>query len=212
LSGKNISTNLRSSLVKIKAKLETFAKSKGWNLNGAGSLDDLVSWASKNGLGNLTQAEIKGTFDLFEGNISFAQKALLSSKEIVAGKTLPELAQHFNLPTIPSAQSLTPYQARVWYSWRKSQISTLVNRSNGLEAAAREAVEMRNTIRTNTRTSMKDVDIADFLNTKEANKTFDVLYSEKSKLFTNQDDIYNAIIESSMKGRGVVDELFKIPK
>ena len=59
---------------------------------------------------------------------------------------------------------------------------------------------------------MKDVDIADFLNTIEPNKTFDGIYSEKSKLFSNQNDIYNAIIESSMKGRGVVDELYKIPK
>jgi hypothetical protein len=165
----------------------------------------LVSWASKNGLSNLTQAEIKGTFELFDGNISFAQKALLSSKEIVAGKTLPELAQHFNLPTIPSAQSLTPYQARVWYSWRKSQISTLVNRSNGLEAAAKEALEMRNTIRTTTRNSMKDTDIANFLNTKEVNMTWE---EAMSKYNGN----YEEIIQASMRGRGVVDVLFQIPK
>jgi hypothetical protein len=116
------------------------------------------------------------------------------------------------LPNTPSAQSLTLYQARVWYSWRKSQISTLINRSKGLEAAAREAVEMRNTIRATTRNAMKDTDIADFLNTKETNKTFESLYSDKSKLFSNSDDIYNAIIESSMKGRDIVDGLFKIPK
>jgi hypothetical protein len=177
----------------------------GVSVQGAGSLDDLVSWASKNGLSNLTQAEIKGTFELFDGNISFAQKALLSSKEIVAGKTLPELAQHFNLPTIPSAQSLTPYQARVWYSWRKSQISTLVNRSNGLEAAAREALEMRNTIRTTTRNSMKDTDIANFLNTKEVNMTWE---EAMSKYNSN----YEEIIQASMRGRGVVDVLFQIPK
>jgi hypothetical protein len=184
--------------------LSSLDKFKVW-VQGAGSLDDLVSWASKNGLGNLTQAEIKGTFDLFEGNITFAQKALLSSKEIVAGKTLPELAQHFNLPTIPSAQSLTPYQARVWYSWRKSQISTSVNRSNGLEAAAREALEMRNTIRTTTRQSMKDTDIADFLNTKEVNMTWE---DAMSKYNGN----YEEIIQASMRGRGVVDILFQIPK
>jgi len=94
----------------------------------------------------------------------------------------------------------------------KSKISSLVDKSNDLEAAAREAVEMRNTIRTTTREAMKDVDIADFLNTKEVNRTFDDLYTEKSNLFTNQNEIYNAIIESSMKGRGIVDELFKIPK
>ena len=178
---------------------------KWFRVNGAGSLDDLVSWAGKNGLSNLTQAEIKGTFNLFDGNITFAQKALLSSKEIVSGKTLPELVQHFNLPTIPSAQSLTPYQARIWYSWQKSQISILVNRSNGLEAAAREAVEMRNTIRTTTRTSMKDVDMADFLNIKGKNMTWD-------EAFIKYGGDYEKIIEGSMRGRGAIDELFKIPK
>lgn len=88
----------------------------------------------------------------------------------------------------------------------------MVNHSNGLEAAAREAVEMRNTIRTTARNVMQDVDIADFLNSKEVNKTFEQLYSEKSVLFTNQNDIYNSIIESSMKGRGFVDQLYKIPQ
>jgi hypothetical protein len=62
-------------------------------VNNAGSIDDLLSWAGENGLSNLTEIEIKGTLDLFEGNIQFAQKALLSSKEIVIEKTLSE---HFN--------------------------------------------------------------------------------------------------------------------
>lgn len=55
-------------------------------------------------------------------------------------------------------------------------------------------------------------DAEEFLNSKEVNKTFEQLYSEKSVLFTNQDDIYNSIIESSMKGRGLVDQLYKTPQ
>jgi len=77
--------------------------------------------------------------------------------------------------------------------------------SAGGEAAAREAVGMRNTIRTTTRTSMKDVDIADFLNSIEMNMTWD-------EAFVKYGGDYEKIIEGSMRGRGVVDELFKIPK
>ena len=56
------------------------------------NLDDLKIWAKNNGLSNLTDVEIKGTFDLFEGNITFSQKALTSTKDIVPGKSLDELA------------------------------------------------------------------------------------------------------------------------
>jgi hypothetical protein len=80
-----------------------------------------------------------------------------------------------------------------------------VNRSNGLEAAAKEALEMRNTIRTTTRNSMKDTDIANFLNTKEVNMTWE---EAMSKYNGN----YEEIIQASMRGRGVVDVLFQIPK
>jgi len=67
------------------------------------------------------------------------------------------------------------------------------------------AVQMRNTIRTTTRTSMKDVEIADFLNTKEVNKTWD-------EAFLKYNGEYEKIIDASMRGRGVVDVLLQIPK
>lgn len=168
-------------------------------------MDDLVSWASKNRLSNLSRTELDDIFKFVDNNFDFAKRVANSTKEIQTASTLTELAGKLNLPITPTAQSLTPYQARVWYSWRKSQISTLVNRSNGLEAAAREALEMRNTIRTTTRNSMKDTDIANFLNTKEVNMTWE---EAMSKYNGN----YEEIIQASMRGRGVVDVLFQIPK
>jgi hypothetical protein len=58
---------------------------------------------------------------------------------------------------------------------------------------------------------MKDTDIANFLNTKEPNKTWEQLVQEKiDKGFTG-DAIYQEIISSSMKGRPTVDNVFKIP-
>jgi len=67
------------------------------------------------------------------------------------------------------------------------------------------AVQMRNTIRTTTRTSMKDVEIADFLNTKEVNMTWD-------EAFLKYNGEYEKIIDASMRGRSVVDVLLQIPK
>lgn len=64
---------------------------------------------------------------------------------------------------------------------------------------------MRNNIRTTTRLSMKDNDIADFLNEKELNLTWEDAMNKY-----NGD--YQEIINASMRGRGSVDILFKIPK
>lgn len=115
-------------------------------------------------------------------------------------------------PKASIPKSLTPYEARVWYSWRKSKIGSSIDYSIDLETAAREAVDLRNAIRINARDCMIDTDIAGFLKTKEVNKTFHDLYVEKAALYTTPDEIFQAIIASSMKGREGVDILFKIPK
>jgi hypothetical protein len=127
---------------------------------------------------------------------------------------IDDIAASLNLPISPTPQSLTPYEARVWYSWRKTKIGVTIDYAPGLEAAARQAVDLRNTIRSGTRDCMLDADIAQFLNSKEVNKTFQELYVEKAISLspTTPDKIYEAIIESSMKGRGLVDILYKIPK
>jgi hypothetical protein len=52
---------------------------------------------------------------------------------------------------------------------------------------------------------MKDTDIADFLNTKEVNMTWEDAISKYNGDFEE-------IIQASMRGRGLVDVLFKIPK
>jgi hypothetical protein len=70
---------------------------------------------------------------------------------------------------------------------------------------------MRNEIRSGARQAMKDSDIADYLDAKELNKTWEQLLQEKiDKGFTG-DAIYQEIISSSMKGRQTLDNVFKIP-
>lgn len=167
-------------------------------------VEELVAFAKAENL-DLSKADVKRVLEGFEGNVDFSKRVLLSTKEIVEGKTLKEVAEKLKLPVDPANASLSPYQTRVWYSWRKSLIGSLVDRSQGPEQAARNALNMRNEIRTKARLSMKDTDIADFLNEKELNMTWEQAF-EKYK------GNYEDIISASMRGRGGVDTLFKIPK
>ena len=60
---------------------------------------------------------------------------------------------------------------------------------------------MRNTIRTTTRQSMMDTDIANFLNTKEVNMTW-------AEAVSKYNGDYNEIIQASMRGRGFFDDAY----
>jgi hypothetical protein len=167
-------------------------------------LAEISEFAKQEGL-QFNDSELQQIIDMFENNMDFAKRVLISTKEVVEGKNIVDIAQTMQLPEIPADSSLTPYQTRVWYSWQKSLIGSKVDRSKGLESAAREALSRRNLIRTKARTAMKDTDIADFLNAKELNMTWEQAYAK----YTGD---YEAIIGASMRGRGGVDVLFKIPK
>jgi len=52
--------------------------------------------------------------------------------------------------------SLTNYEARVWYSWQKSLIRSNLDLSKPLEQTAKDACNMRNTIRATARNIMKE--------------------------------------------------------
>jgi len=167
-------------------------------------LDDLVSWASKNGLSHLTRTELDDIFKFVDNNFDFAKRVASSTKEIQSATTLTELAGKLNLPILPTTKSLTPYQTRVWYSWRKAKIGDMIDKTQTLENQAKQALNMRNEIRSGARQSMKDTDIADYLDAKELNLTWD---GALSKYGTD----YNEIIQASMRGRGMLNDLFKIP-
>lgn len=167
-------------------------------------LAEISEFAKQEGL-QFKDSELQQIIDMFENNMDFAKRVLISTKEVIEGKNIAEIAQKLQLPEEPADSSLTPYQTRVWYSWQKSLIGTKVDRTKGLESAAREALSRRNQIRTKARTAMKDTDIADFLNSKELNMTWE-------QAFDKYKGDYEAIISASMRGRGGVDVLFKIPK
>ncbi|MDR2992797.1 MAG: hypothetical protein LBV11_03030, partial [Bacillus cereus] len=174
-------------------------------------LENFVSWSKGNGLSNLSKADLENILQLLDNDINLAQKVALSTKEIQTASTLTELAAKLKLPVNPAVSSLTPYQARVWYSWRKASIRDMLDKTKSLEEQAKQAFNLRNEIRTGTRSVMKDKDIAEFLNKNEPNRIWeDMITNTKNKGFSG-DDVWEEIISSSMKGRDVVDNIFQIP-
>jgi hypothetical protein len=169
------------------------------------TVDDLFSWANNDGLANLSKTDLGIILHTVDNNIDFAQRIVLATRDIQSAVSLSELASKLKLPVNPTTGSLTPYEARVWYSWRKANIKDMVDKTKSLEEQAKQAFNMRNEIRTKAREIMKDKDIADFLNSKETNMSWEQAL-EKYK------DNYNDIIDGSMKGRLGVDNLFKLPK
>jgi hypothetical protein len=178
------------------AKVDTIQK--------VAALNDLTTFAQSENL-TFAKPQLQQLLDLFENNLSFSKRVLLATKEVVDSSNIVAIAQQLKLPENPANATLSLYQTRVWYAWQKSLIGKQVDRSKGLEQAAINAFKRRNEIRTKARFAMRDTDIADFLNKKEVNLTW-------KQVFKKNKGNYEEIILSSMRGRGAVDLLFKIPK
>lgn len=146
--------------------------------------------------------------ELSGGNMDLAKRLLLSTKEAIPGKTIPELVETFKLAETPAAGSLSGYQTRIWYKWQESLIGSKLDYSKPLEEVARDAFNMRNSLRTTARESMADTEWANHLMSQERNKTFEELVREGTERGLSGDALWNKIIESSMKSRGWLDSLF----
>jgi len=175
-------------------------------------LGQLAEFAAKNGI-EVTSEVIEKLFTkLCKGDINYAKDILISTKDIIKGKTVTEVVSILKLVEKPAKASLSNYAARVWYSWQKSLIKSKLDFSKPLKEVARAACEMRNSIREMARDIMKNQNLASFLDLQEPMATFESLvtkYSGPGYNFSG-DALWNAIIEGSMKGRGLVDDLFKI--
>jgi hypothetical protein len=170
----------------------------------AAALKALTAFAQAENL-KVPQPQLQQLLDLVDHNLDFSKRMLLSTQEVIDSNNIIAIAQQLKLPENPAKASLSLYQTRVWYSWQKSLIGKQVDRSKGLEQAARNAFNRRNAIRTQARFLMRDTDIAHFLNQKEVNLTW-------KEVFKRNKGDYEAIIASAMRGRAAVDVLFRIPK
>jgi len=141
-----------------------------------------------------------------------AESLLLSLKEIKEGKTVIQLVRYFKITDPPILASLSNYQARIWYSWKKMQIEKQIRNVRKLEDKAKKAFELRNEYRTATRQYMKDRNWADYLEQVEKNMTWEEILERtlrKDKI-NSLEQVYREIIKKSMSGRDNVDDLFKL--
>ena len=144
------------------------------------------------------------------GRRDLAENLVIATKEAVGGKTIPKLVDIFKLPNNPAAGSLSTYQTRIWYKWQESIIGSKLDYSKPLEEVAKDAFEMRNTIRTQARVSMSDQAWAEYLMQNEKNMTFEQLAKRNIDKGLTGDELWNKIIQSSMSSRDSVNSLFQL--
>lgn len=147
-------------------------------------IDKVLDWIKKNSkrvekasniadeatlLKFMRRNHIKGNIDvsyvlrISNNRKNLAESLLLSLKEIKEGKTIIQLVRYFKITDSPLLASLSNYQARIWYSWKKMQIEGQIRNIRKLEDKAKKAFVLRNEYRTATRQYMKDHNWADYL-------------------------------------------------
>jgi hypothetical protein len=128
-----------------------------------------------------------------------------------AGSGAPDPVSKLGLPNYNSA-SLSDVEARTVYLHGELRMRQLNDQLAGEGASAQDRAEvmfgLRNSVRTWARTLMANRALADQLDAREPNLTFDDLVAKYQKKGLTGDDIYNAIIDSSTHSRpGVNNDL-----
>ena len=115
--------------------------------------------------------------------------------------------QHWDdLATVP--QSLNNRNTRAWYLSKEMEIPSMLDRSSSVEVQARQAFDIRNSLRSGARDLMSDQKTANYLRMNEPNLTFEELVSIKS-VNNSGDDIWKSIIESSQNSRTKVNAQYQ---
>src|SRR5690606_12904830 len=109
-------------------------------------------------------------------------------------------------PPLPA--SLSNYQTRIWYTWKKMQIENQIKNIKKLEDKAKKAFALRNEYRTSARQYMTDRKWANYLEEVEKNREWTSYLEYMKKKFP--DNYYDEIINNASKGRDDVDRLFKL--
>jgi len=155
--------------------------------------------------------DVSSVIKLIQGRKDLAESILLSTKEVRQGKSLKQLMRIFSIIDPPALHSLSNYQTRIWYSWKKSRIDTLIKNARTLEEKARKAFDLRNEYRSAARQYMSDRKLAEYLEQVEKNQTWiEFLKYLKEEKNLIGDDAYEYILGSALKGRERVDKLYQI--
>ena len=102
--------------------------------------------------------------------------------------------------------SLSNVEARKWYLKQEAKIPDMIDKSLSLEKQAKQAFNLRNQFRTQTRELMADRTTAESLYKTDPNLTWEEVVRKQSAKGLEGDDIYRAIIESSQRSRKSVNK------
>lgn len=94
---------------------------------------------------------------------------------------------------------MSDLDVRKWYNVHDKRIGELIDTTLSLENQARQAHEFRNTYKFQARELMADQDKRKMLDESRPLLDFDYYYKKYSKVYKNEEDVYKAIIDSSMR-------------
>lgn len=191
-------------------KLVEWVERKGARLTVVKSAEELAEFVIKNGIRK--DIDIASVIRLVQGDRKLVESILLSTKEVIEGKSIVELMKYFKITDPPKPQSLSNYQARIWYSFKKQRMGEIIDRQYSLRAKAQKAFDLRNEYRSATRNYMEDRELAAYLENMEKNMKWEEMLEKamKNEKVNTIDDAYKYIILKSKSGRDKVDILFKI--
>ena len=118
---------------------------------------------------------------------------------IGGGKWTQDLTEKNYNDIIDMKGKMSDYKVRKWYDYHDKRIGELLDRSQPLEAQAHQAHSLRNQYKFQARELMADQEKRKLLDKKFPLNDFQYYYEKYSKQYGKDDDIYKAIIGSSMR-------------
>ena len=172
--------------------------------------EDLLNFVAKNNL-QVVENDIRAILKITRGRADLCESILLSTKEIIEDKSVESLIRILKIKKIPNKNSLSNYQVRIWYTWKKASIKHEIQKITDIKKKAQKAFDLRNKYRTDARKYMSDRALADYLEEVETNQEWESYtnYIMNQKKLT-EDNLWNYVIEKAQSGRDDVDKLFKL--
>lgn len=128
------------------------------------------------------------------------ERVSIDGKGIIKSIKLPDNLINKNYGDIIHLKgTLSNRDVRKWYIAHDKSISKLIDKSHSLEVQAKQACDLRNQYKLQARELMRNQDARIELDKERPIMNFAYYYNKYSKSYDNDNDIYRAIIDSSMR-------------
>lgn len=127
---------------------------------------------------------------------------------IGVGKTKIDLTEKDYSDIIHMRGKMSDRDVRKWYDYHDKRIGESIDVEQTLENQAKQAHSLRNKYKYQARELMKDQAKRKWLDENKPLQNFDFYYNKYSKIYDNPEDIYKAIIDSSMRPNKEVNKQY----